>query len=970
MTVPSGWRVYPAIAVLGLFAPASWPAGPECAQTQCTLPSMPTVRCGPAGGSPDDARAAFDNGQYSRSYILASCASRGRLTPDQRIKVLHIAGRSAIRLGCYTEAERSLRQALDLSPEHRQLHGQSWVYLGDFHERRKQHDLALNHYRRALSYFANDRDWQSINGTWFQIGDIEIARGRYADGIRAYEQALANRRNGAADKAMALDYIGYAHRRLGDFDKAIGFHRQALQIAETLPKGPTRARAEARAHNHLGLSLHQRGLSEARSNPALARRALREALRAEESALAALTRNEHGGKDDLWRKGYITRALAQIHLDLARTLFGREQQLHLAEAARAANAAIQLGHDMGDREWGGLAQHALAEIHAASGRYAEAEVQWRAAIPVWECIGDRQALGHALRRLAVAVHLPRGDMPAALASLERALKKFESIQLRDEIAITHVALGRVHERVGDLASARRAYYRAIEVLEETRARLITDENKIAYFAQRMEAYEALISLLARGYREQGSRLDGEEAFRISESARARVLLDLITKSSALLPARVDPALIAEERRLVAEIDRQRELLASRSQQAGALDRRRAELRDAEARLARYYRTLSRRYPEYARLKKPSVVTMAAVRANILEPGDVLLEYFIGTKESYLFVVNRQGLVAILPLPVTRQDLTGDIERFRAPFEEIKHTQALGGFILSSRSFDLDLAGKLYRKLAQPAEAHIAGAHRLIIVPDGPLFHLPFEALVVQKRTSIFSRFLDELRDSTFWVDRAPPIVYALSASLLPDPRRAKEPASARNMTAFVNPLLSSAASDVKRLKALRDPEPRVYFSGATATKARFLTEAGQSGSLYIATHGEMNEVQPMLSGFWLSDGQQPRGALVSAADIFNTPLKARWFVLRACETGIGRIQNGEGVMGLTRALKYAGARDLVLSLWSIDDASSLDLIGWFYADLPQAGGPRALHEAKRRMRQSDKGHLTHPFFWAPFTYWL
>lgn len=954
---------------LGLVAHVAWAKDDNCRRDLCRMPATLLAKCNHTKDALVSAQTAFDSGQYSSSYALALCASQDRLAPAQKIQALQVAGRSAVRLGCHVEAQRFLQRALELSVGHRRHRGQSLLYLGDFYERRKQHESALEQYRRALAIFSKEQDWRLINQTWFQIGDIQIARGRFAEGVQAYEQSLANRHNGAADNAMALDYIGYAHRQSGDFDKAIDFHRRALHIAETLPWAAARARAEARARNHLGFSLHQRGLSEARSNPTQASRTLRNALSVEESALEVLTRHELDGKADLRRKGYVTRALVMIHLELARQLSARQQQFHLSEAMRAANAAIQIGHEMGDREWVGLALHSLAEIHVAAGRHAEAEVQWRAAIAIWECIGDRYALGHALRRLAMTVQWSRGEMPAARASLERSLKTFESIQMRDEIATTHVALGRVHERTGDLAAARRAYYRAIEVLEATRARLTTAEGKIAYFAQRMEAYEALISLLTRGFREQGSRSDGEEAFRVSELARGRALLDLITRSSALLSARVDPVLIAEERRLVADSERLRELLAIRTPLVGSLDRLRAELRDAEERLARFYGSLLLRYPDYARLKKPSAATLSDVRQRILEPGDVMLEYFIGTKESFLFVINRQGLAAILPLALTRRDLTGDIERFRAPFEDIKHVQARGAFILSSRSFDLDLAEKLYRQLVQPAEKHLTGARRVVIVPDGPLFHLPFETLVVHKRSSMFSRFLQDLRDSVFWVDRAPPVVYALSASLMLNSRPAREPARTPDMAAFVNPLLASAASDVKKLKDMRDPEPRVYFSGATATKARFLKEARQSGSLYIATHGELNEAQPMLSGFWLSDGQQPRGALVSAADIFNTPLKARWFVLRACETGVGRIQNGEGVIGLARALKYAGAQDLVLSLWSIDDASSSDLMGWFYGGLPRDDGPRALHEAKRRLRQSGQGHLAHPFFWAPFTYW-
>lgn len=964
---PFGWLGYAALLMLGLFASAAWAVTPDCQSNYCTLPSAPVARCDHAGDSLASAQAAFDGGQYARAHALALCALRGRVAPAGKIQSLHLAGRSAIRLGCHAEAERSLRRALALSVGHRRLHGQTWIYLGDFYERRKQHDLALDHYRRALTYFSNHEDWQAINQAWFQIGDIEIARGQYAQGIHAYAQAWTNPRNTPADTARALDYLGYAHRRLGDYEKAIGFHRQALQSVEKLPRGPERALAEAQARNHLGLSLHRLAMSESRSNPERAQRTLREAVREEESALAALTRAEQGGKANLWRKGYVTRALVTIHLDAARLFDGRRKQHHV-EALHHANQALRIGTDMGDREWIGLAMHTLAEVHVAAGRTSDAEAQWRQAIPIWECIGDRQALGYALRQLAMQIHLAQGNTDSARVVLERALRTFEPVQLRDEIASTHVALGRVHERRGDLTAAKRSYYRAIEILEETRARLISDEDKIAYFAQRMEAYEALISLLTRRYLEQRSKADGEEAFRISESARARVLRDLIARSSALLSARVDPALIAEERRLVAEVERRRQLLAVRSQNREAVEQQRADLRKTEQRLARFYHALALRYPDYVRLTRSPVAALSAVRQRILEPGDVLLEYFIGTKESFLFVVRREGLVAILPLSLTRRELAGDIERFRAPFEEIKRAETPGAFIRSSRSFDLALAEKLYRRLVKPAEAHLAGARRIVIVPDGPLFHLPFETLVAHKRTSLFSRFHQELRDSTFWVDRAPPIVYTLSASLLADAAR-NGALPARDMSAFVNPLLVSAPDDVRKFMAMRDPKPRVYASGDTATKARFLEEARRARSLYVATHGEMNEVQPMLSGFWLSDGRQPRGALVSAADIFNTPLKARWFVLRACETGVGRIQTGEGVMGLTRALKYAGAQDLVLSLWSVDDASSSDLIGWFYEGLARDNGPRALHEAKRRLRQSGQGRFAHPFFWAPFTYW-
>lgn len=924
----------------------------------------PVARCENYGDSLASAKSLHDQGYYRQANAAAQCALDRATEPVPQIAALHLAGRSAVRFADYGQARQALQRAFDLSTSlgDRSLQGRSLYHLGIFHERQKQGELALDYFNRALTVLDPQRDRAAIADTLFEIGDIEIARSEFDRGIQSYQAAVTQPQNTPGETSKALDYLGYAHRRLGDYAKAIGYHRQALRTAEGMPAGSERARAQARARNHIGLCLRLQALAESPTSTPSAIKLLQQAIHEERAGLDAIERQGL----DFRRQGYLQRALALTYLDFA-VLQPADKDRQLKLALDAAGAALEISGKMCDEEWRGLALHTLAEIQALRGRHDEAETRLREAIAIWKKIGDRNALGQAWRRMAVNVSLPRNDIGQAREHLQRALQAYEAIQARDEMVGVQVESGRLYERAGNPVAARAAYYSAIKLLESTRANVGADENKIAYLSRRMEAYEALIALLAREFRERGSRRDGEEAFRISELARGRVLLDMIAQSNAALSARVDPAAIREERRLVERVEGLRRQLAISAQSDAALGSLRTQLRETEQQLTNHYSTLRQRYPDYTRLKQPVAATLPAVREHVLPAGAVLLEYFVGEKQSFLFVVNRTGLAAILELPLARRELTHAVERLRAPFIEMKQKDArqAGTYLGTAESFDLALAERLYQQLFAPAEHYLAGATQILLVPDGPLFHVPFEVLVKKRHASLFSGFLQDVKESAFLVDHAPPITYAISASLLLGTRPVT---GAPRMAAFVNPALRSAPAEVALLEAMRDPAPKVYKE-ANASRQRFLKEAAGFNSLYIATHGEYNEANPMRSGIWFNEGGRERGALVSAADIFNMALPARLFVLRACETGVGRIQNGEGVMGLARALKYAGARELVLSLWSVDDASSSDLMAWFYAALSQRGGPRALYEAKQKLRQSEKAYLAHPFFWAPYTYW-
>ncbi|NUO82177.1 CHAT domain-containing protein [candidate division KSB1 bacterium] len=138
--------------------------------------------------------------------------------------------------------------------------------------------------------------------------------------------------------------------------------------------------------------------------------------------------------------------------------------------------------------------------------------------------------------------------------------------------------------------------------------------------------------------------------------------------------------------------------------------------------------------------------------------------------------------------------------------------------------------------------------------------------------------------------------------------------------------------------------------------------------LHFATHGLVNEKNPKLSGLILSpeDSTSKEDGILHLGEIYNLNLNAELVVLSACETGLGQTAKGEGIIGLTGGFLYAGADNVLVSLWQVSDATTADLMIGFYDNM--LGGmsrPKALREAKLKLMQSHSEYAK-PYYWAPF----
>jgi CHAT domain-containing protein len=317
---------------------------------------------------------------------------------------------------------------------------------------------------------------------------------------------------------------------------------------------------------------------------------------------------------------------------------------------------------------------------------------------------------------------------------------------------------------------------------------------------------------------------------------------------------------------------------------------------------------------------------------------------------------------------------------------------------------------LAKLFPEGARKAIAAAERLLISPDGPLWEVPFAALVTN--ASGAPRYLGAGKAITY----APSL--ALFAQSRTEPRRLapgeKLSAVVVGNPIFKRPVLlasakpSSRRHDVKHEVATltpeaapgfgersylfldgRRPEPlpetkqeaiavaRLYGStpllGEQATEATLRQHVEEADVIHLATHGYLHPVRPMSSGVLLTapkkepePGETDNDGALEAWEIYSQlRLKAELVVLSGCETGRGQAVKGEGLIGLTRALQYAGARSTVASQWKVADRSTATLMMAFHRSLRQ-GLPKdeALQKAMAQLRQSRT--TSDPYFWAPF----
>jgi len=857
----------------------------------------------------------------------AAAAQREALTFARRLGHLYEEGKAFNNLGLALHTQGELREALEdyqraLDVFQRAGEQGFWkatvlLNLATVYGSLGEPEAALASTRQVLELQRALGDRRGEAQTLINLGVLEYDRGDFGAALEAYEPALTLVR-GLGDRlreATLLHNLGTAYSGLGDYERALDDFEQARSI------------------------------------------------RREAGATQGLVRTELAIAHTRFRQGETAPAL-----DIGR------------RAAEAASAA-------GDRQGERLARLLLGTL-LASDRPAAALSELTRALDLARQLEDR--LGEvSARRLMGEAYLASRQPEPAIRALEPAVDLARSLRMpaREVEALT--ALARAERMLDRPAEARARTEEALQIIETLRTTETDPDLRASFLAAQRAAFELEIDLLMELERRNPGQRYAEQALAVSERARSRSLLDLLQESRADIREGIDPALRERERRLLmrlnAKAGQQAELM-SRSASAERRQSAQEEVRSVLDELAQVDKEIRRRSPRYAALTQPPLASSAEIQ-GLLDGESLLLEYSLGEERSFLWVVD-QGSVTGVELP-SRERIEAAA---RAVYERLA-VLAPGDDRLAPA------AASLSRMLLGPVAGRLGKLEkrRLIIVADGELQYIPFGALP-SPETALETAPEPLLArheivnapsaSAVAWQRRlahrepAPGIVAVLADPVFDaaDPRLAAGGglrSAAASPSSFLRlPWSRREAAAIAAIAAIASA-PAITPAGRSlvaldfrASRATALSpELANYRIVHFATHGIIDARTPALSGLMLSRVDErgaPQEGFLGLRDVYNLRLGADLAVLSGCETALGKQVRGEGLVGLTQGFLYAGARQVVASLWRIEDQATAVLMSRFYRGLLVEGRSPAAALRQAQLAIRDDKRWRSPYYWSGF----
>lgn len=880
---------------------------------------------GGAWASMEEARKAFSEADYPRALLeYERILGASRESGDKRAmtECLIQLGRVSLQMGRYKKALEHLEEAYKMSVAHGYggYAATSLTVAGKVYRNLGQYEKALEHHRKALS-IRSSIDNDKIGEDLLSLGTVYRFLGQYLKSLEYLEKAVEvfRRRNVWKFEATALSEIGAVYRLMGQPERALTYHEQALAISRKLKN-----RVQEQ-YDVLYIGIAHLALGELPK----AHRYFEQSL-----AIAREIQNPKGEGLSL--------------LNLGDALYRMKEY---KRAEEAVSRCLKIFLELGEREFTWRAEHSLGLIHVRQGRLEEALVEYERAIDVIE--GLRSGLSEEGRA----------------SYMENRMRVYDHL-----IGL----LMTLHDKDPAKGYDRRSF----EIFERKQGRSFLEAmgrsgaKQFAWIPGRLRDKESeLEEELAECERSLNEELSGSVKER--RRAKVRVLENRITGLRTALKA------LEEE--------------------------------------------IRREFPDYHALKHPKPASIGELQEKVLRPDELLLVYGVLERATALWVLSRRHF-ELVRIPIGEKELAARVDDFRdglrAVLEAVQKPRpesVIRSIIQDSMEAMWSKGLDLHRLLIpQALEKTVSEAETLYVVPSGSLYVLPFEALVQPPVTG--------LKKPAFLVE-SHPVAYLSSASLLKILREAvirrrEEPRYP--LLAFANPVYG--ANGASTGEGTRSPsssrelaEPTEEVSEASVRSRTFLELMGGAFAELPETEEEAREIKELLAAPEAShplqlraaasrsnvmrmndsdrlrdyrylvfschgvlpeeldsirqpslvlshpDPQNRQDGFLTMADVFTLRLNADFVSLSACNTGMGQIVRGEGMIGLTRAFMYAGTPALMVNLWSVESQSAKLLNTSFYRHLKGGvGRGEALRRSKLELIQGERGeHLRHPFFWGP-----
>ena len=506
-----------------------------------------------------------------------------------------------------------------------------------------------------------------------------------------------------------------------------------------------------------------------------------------------------------------------------------------------------------------------------------------------------------------------------------------------------------------------------QFIDQTRHKYRADMSKGEWVTHTKKVYENAIQICFSLYDVNKEENYRQEAFRFAEKSKAIILLESLQANQAQSFAGLDKKEIQRERSLKREMAFfESEIYHTKLDYPDSLTLIQSlsdSLIAKQESLETFADQLENKYPKYKTLKEALNIESVSSIQQSLEEDQLMLEYFLGEDQLFVFAIKKDQF-DIKQLPIDF-DIRESISRLRSSID-----------IKTMDKIYAEEAFKLYNLLIENQKELLT--EKLIIIPDDILGLLPFDLLLTN---NVEKDELGKYRDYPFLIINHS-VSYCYSATMLAVMSASKKNEFAnKGILAFAPSFdfskaialnrkgMSSLLYNEQEVESIGQLTKTTIFKSKEATKNNFLSHVNKYPYVHISSHGLANDEDPDYSfvAFTQKKEKVDTDELLYVKEIYAQPIQSEMLVLSACETAVGEIKKGEGIMSLSRAFSYAGVKSLITSLWSVNDQKTADLMTHFYQNLQKKSTSKdaALQAAKLQLiNESD--FTANPYFWAAF----
>ena len=883
--------------------------------------------------------------------------------------------------------KNSLEIKRKIPGDHRLVTADSYNNLGIVYSNTGDYKESLENFEKAL-YIKKEilgSDHYMVANTYSSMGVVYYHLGDYDKVLENYKKALNIEKQvfGINSSAVSLEYMrmGIVYVDQGAFDLGLEYYQQALDISEHPGEG--HQDDVSRIYSNMGVAwLYKKGYSRA--------------LDYFEKALTI----------QIETSGNVSTDVAITYNNLGEVYLAKEDYataLHFFRQSLFIKKQIY-----GEKNYLVANTYAnMARVFQAMNEFPQSLKYYQKAIRIDQNLyGEKNpGLANIFTDLA-KTYLEQKDFSDGLAVCQQAIIAnvinfndtsvcvnpklqdymngyylLSSLKLKGELWVRQYENTR---KLENIQLALTTFQLCDSLFNKIRDEQQKNEDKISLSAVSASIYQNAVKSCYILYSNTGNISFLKKAFYFSEQSKSAVLKQAVANNSARNLGGIPDSLQSLEKEL--KLDRayyQSRVLSEEVKNPEVKQEKLDELQSKLFRINRKYDSLissfEQNYPKYYQLKyKNNVSSVASLQNGLSDTSAALAEYFISDSTAYIFMITKDQFNVIS---------TSLDENFGQSIRTFRKQLDAGALLNNPKQAYLEFtttSQQLYRQLFVPLQSQLTNKiTRLIIIPHGILSYIPFGILapdgpgknidykdlhyllkdfdINYAYTATLWQQANFQSKSQGWDEEFAGFAPSYPTDLLTKSPVLREYGKYRDN---ITDLASTHAEIQNALKFF----PGQLFAGEKATETAFKKQAPRDRIVHLAMHAIVDEKNPLESKLiFYNNGDSTNDGFLNAYELYNMDLNADMAVLSACNTGYGRLAQGEGVMSLSRAFSYAGCRSLVMSLWEANDKSTAEIMRLFYKNLYDGNTKdEALRKAKLSFLNQADPLTAHPLFWGGF----